>query len=381
MKHWLLGLVILSIAFNACKKKSKPDDSPGVVNWEIVRNFHEDDSYEGAQIEVHNGEIFFSTFGHRGISPGSSGSLSNQLKSTFFYKIGADWYRFAPTDEAVTNLKVFNGKLYGIRLLQPIKSTQPVLSHYFSYVLFTWENNNFNPIDTIEYTDNNHIEKANIGAIHLWENADKLHVVAANAHTARVWELNGNSLIKKTEEWPMSYTGAVAQDNKEVAFTQVIQVVQGQDRTIYNVRGHYYNGASFSTGTEYTFIQDIGFDGIEANTYAACNSSLWGVGFENYKFKNYDNNQVLTGSNKEEVLRGDIWISKNGKLYFMQGYKQNPDGCSGLAIFDGTQIREMDFVLPEPLDPCSKLIDATEENGIVYLLLMNRFQYVIVKSK
>ncbi len=381
MKQSLALIVVAALIFTACKKKNKTDDEPQTPNWEIIQNFHQDDSYVGAKIAVLNGEVFFSTFGQMGIKPGSSGSLDNHLRGTFFYKIGADWYKYATTDEAIITYKVFNGALYGIRHLAPIKSTQPVLQHNNSYVLFRWENNNFKDIDTLEFTNANHIEKSNIGDITLWINNGKLHLVAATAHIARVWELNGNKLVQKTEELPLSYSHAIAVDNKEVAITQVIQNTSGQDRTEFRVRGHYYNGNSFSTGPEYTFIQDIGYNGKDASNYAAINSNIWGIGFEKYKIKNYDNNQLVSSASTNKILRGDILIGNNGKYYIMMGNEKNPGGCAGLAIFDGNAIKEVPFVLPEPLDPCSRLIDATEENGVLYLLLMNRFQYVIVKSK
>lgn len=382
MKSSFTFITLSILLLAACRKKDKPGDTPQAPNWEIVRNFHQDDSYSGgAKITVFNGDVFFSTFGHRGISPGSSGSLNEHLNATFFYQIGAEWYRYATTDEAISNLKAFNGELYGIRHRMSIKTTRPVIQYYNSYILFRWKNNNFEDIDTLEYTDNNLIEKSDIGNITLWAFGGKLHMVATTMTTARIWELSGNQLVKKPEEYNMSCSGTVATDNKEVAFTQVIQLTSGQDRTEYRVRGHYYNNNTFSTGPEYTFISEIGFNSIDAANYAAINSHIWCIGYENDKIKNYDNDQLVQGLSKGKVLRGDILVSNNGNLYMMLGDEKSPGGCAGLAIFDGTVLKEIPFVLPEPLDPCSKLIDATEDNGVVYLLLMNRFQYVIVRSK
>ena len=74
-------------------------------------------------------------------------------------------------------------------------------------------------------------------------------------------------------------------------------------------------------------------------------------------------------------------VANNGKIYIMLGEEKSTEACAGLAVFDGSSVKQIEFKLPTVLDPCSVLTAATEYNGKIYLLLLNRGQFVIVKNK
>ena len=113
----------------------------------------------------------------------------------------------------------------------------------------------------------------------------------------------------------------------------------------------------------------------------AVKGNVWGIGFQGNKLKNLDNNAVLSGLSSGKIFRPSPIVSSNGKIYIMLGEEKAPESCAGLAVFDGVNFKQMGFKLPPLLDPCSILSAATEYNGKTYLLLLNRGQYVIVKSK
>ena len=237
-------------------------------------------------------------------------------------------------------------------------------------------------MDTLEYTNANLINKASLGTLSLWVNQNKLHMVSIATNVA-IWEVVNNHLVKKSEELPVQPTSLVATDNNDISFTQVRQLIISPTRTRYIITGFYYNGAAFSQGKTYDFIveDDTGFSNKEASVYMAVKGNLWGIGFQGNKLKNLDNNAVLSGLSTGRIFRSSPIVTNNGKLYIMLGTEKAPESCAGLAVFDGANIREMEFKLPPVLDPCSILSAATEYNGKTYLLLLNRGQYVIVKNK
>ena len=239
----------------------------------------------------------------------------------------------------------------------------------------------------LEYTNLNHIEKSLLEEPDLWINNNRLYFVATtNGSTTKLWELNSNNKLEAIlgEIFPLPVPRQLT-DNKEIAHTSVHTVIQGYI-TRYYVKGHYFgnNGVLTIGNTHEFYTEQLANGTIYKNNkdvnWHAMNGNLFGMGFEDNKVKNHDHGQIITNISAGKVFRGDIMVRNKGKLYMMLGELQNPSACKGLAIFDGTILKEMPFYLPEPLDPCSRLIDATEYNGKVYLLLNNRNQYAIVES-
>jgi hypothetical protein len=302
-----------------------------------------------------------------------------------FFEKADDWYMNQLPNEAVIALKEFSGDLYGIREKRVAWRTQPLVQYHHSYILFKWENSNYKDLDTLEHRNANQIEKSSLGEVLLWKFNNKLQFIASsNGTSTKVWEIVNDEFVEKPEETSVAMANeAVATDEKEVAYAYVGQQIINSQRTRYVVRGYYYNGSGFSSGNTYEFIveDDTGFSNKDAVAYIAINGGIWGIGNERNKMKNYDNGLIVSGVSAGKVLRGDRIVRNNGKVYLMIGEEKEISACAGLAIFDGTQIKEMPFVLPGVLDPCSKLIDATEHQGKVYLLLENRGQYVVVKNK
>lgn len=374
-------LLLISALFFSCKKNTiNPEEENQTPNWEIVKNFPQSQSYNSANLHIHLENPFVTTFGHFKLNNYST--LNNTFEATFFHQTNGSWYATQRPEEAVIALKTFNGELLGIRERKTIYTTYPVIQYQHSYILFKWENADFTDIDTLEYTNPNLLEKSDIGQITLWENNGKLHLIGTTAHTAKVWILNNNQFEIKPEELNLSFTNVLATDNEEVAFTEVIQTIISPDRTSYKIRGHYYDGSSFTSGQRYEFIieDDTGFSNKDAVSYHAVKGNIWGFGYQGNAVKNYDNNQIVKGISDELIMRGDRVAGKDGKVYVMLGKKGNAVKCNGLAVFDGIQLTEVPFILPDILDPCSQLIDAAEYQGKIYLLLNNKGQYVVVRN-
>ncbi len=388
MKKLLFGIITNMVLFVSCSQDdNETNKNNHTPNWKIVKNFPEDKSYETAKIAVHNGKPYITTYGHSGIIAGSEGAFSNEFSGTFFFLNGNDWYMNVLPDQAVIALKEFNGSLYGIREKKTVFQTSPVLEHQHSYTLFKWENNNYTDLDVLEYTDLYQQEKSMLRYPDLWINNNKLHVVAGTTlSTLKIWEVNSENklVIAHNEISPLPPNDLLITDNKEIAYTSVQTVVEAYI-TRYYVKGHYFNNGTLTIGNTHEFYtEQLVGGGIWNSTkdvsWQAVNGSLFGMGFENNKVKNHDNGQIIANISSGKVFREDIMVRNNGKLYMMLGAENEVSACKGLAIFDGTTFREIPFNLPEPLDPCSRLIDATEHNGKIYLLLNNRGQYVVVES-
>jgi len=290
-------------------------------------------------------------------------------------------------DQAVIALKEFNGELYGIREERTVYRTNPVVEFQHSYTLFKWENNNYTDLDVLEYTNLHYQEKAMLRDPDLWVNNNRLYLVARTSQSAlRIWEVNGSNklVVAHSEISPVAGERLIT-DSKEISFTTVQTIVQGYI-TRYYVTGRYFsNNGTLIQGKTYEFYtEELVGGGVYKSTkdvaYQAINGSLFGMGFEGNKVKNHDSGKIIANISAGKVFRGDIMVRNNGKLYMMLGDEKQVSACKGLAIFDGTSWKEMPFILPEPLDPCSRLIDATEYNGKIYLLLNNRRQYVVVES-
>ncbi len=389
MNKFLIGVMAGIVLFGSCSKDDdKTDNNNHTPNWKIVKNFPEDKSYETAKIAVYNGKPYLTTYGHRGITAGSEGSFSNEFRGTFFFLNGNAWYMNVLPDQAITALKEFKGSLYGIREQRTVSRISPLLEHRYSYTLFKWENNNYTDLDVLEYTDLNHQEKSMLRSPDLWINNNKLHFVAGTTlNTLKIWEVNSDNklIVAHNEISPMPPSDLLITDNKEIAHTSIHTVTEGYI-TRYYVKGHYFsNIGTLTMGNTYEFYTELLANGnvYKSNkdvNWQAVKGNLFGMGFEGKKVKNYDNGQIIANIPAGKVFRGDIMVRNNGKLYMMLGDEKEVADCKGLAIFDGTTLREIPFNLPEPLAPCSRLIDATEYNGKVYLLLNNRRQYVVVES-
>lgn len=365
----------------SCKKDtSKSDTENSAENWEIVQNFPQDKTFEINSLAGHNSEIVYATSGHRVTN--NSSTFNNQFQGSFFYKQASGWMVNQVNNIAPVVIKEWNGALYGIREKRTIRTTIPVVDWEHTYYLFKWENGNYTNLDTLEFTDYNLINKASLGNVSLWVNQNKLHLVSITTNVS-IWEIVNNQLVKKTEELSVQPTSLVATDNNDISFTQVRQLIISPTRTRYIITGFYYNGAAFSQGKTYDFIveDDTGFSNKEASVYMAVKGNLWGIGFQGNKLKNLDNNAILSSLSAGKIFRSSPIVSSNGKVYIMLGEEKAHESCAGLAVFDGTSIKQMGFKLPPVLDPCSILSAATEYNGKTYLLLLNRGQYVIVKSK
>ncbi len=384
-----LFFVLIGAFFLCSCEKSAPENtnSTNTPNWRIVKNFPDDKSYDGARITVHKGAAFITTYGHKGIKAGSDGTLSKTFSGSFFFLKGSDWYLNTLPDQAVVALKEFNGSLYGIREKRTIYRTSPVVVYQHSYTLFKWENSNYADLDVLQYTNMNGIEKSKLEEPDLWINNGKLYFVGTiSGNTTRLWEVsNTNKLVEVPGEiFPLPIPRLLT-DNKEIAHTSIYTVVQGYI-TRYYVKGHYFNSNGvLRIGNMHEFYSEQLVDGTIYKTtkdvnWHAVNENLFGMGYDRSKVKNHDNGSIVGDLINGKIFREDVMIRNNGKLYMMLGDEQQASACKGLAIFDGRVLREIPFNLPEPLDPCSQLINATEENGKIYLLLNNRWQYVLVET-
>lgn len=380
MKAIIIALIVCSTLFSCKKDTAQSGSEDNAENWEIVQNFPQDKTYEINSLAGNNNEIFFASSGHR--ITNNSSNFNNQFQGSFFYKLSSGWMVNQINNIAPVIIKEWNGVLYGIREKRVIRTTIPVVDWEHTYYLFKWENGNYTNLDTLEYTNPNLINKASLGTFSLWVNQNKLHLVS-NTNSVLIWEVVNNQLVKKAEELSVQPNSLVATDNTDISFTRVRQLIISPTRTRYVITGFYYNGSAFSEGKTYEFIveEDTGFSNKEASAYMAVKGNVWGIGFQGNKLKNLDNNAVLSGLSSGKIFRPSPIVSSNGKIYIMLGEEKAPESCAGLAVFDGVNFKQMGFKLPPMLDPCSILSAATEYNGKTYLLLLNRGQYVIVKSK
>ncbi len=388
----IVSLAIASIFIAGCEKNTtSADQDVATPNWEIVQNFPQDQSYDIAKLAVYKGEAFVYTYG-RSLS-GQSGALSDEFTGSFFVKKSdGHYYRNYIQHEAVIALKEFDGSLYGIREKRTIFRTVPVLSYQHSYTLFKWENDNYVDMDVLEYTDLHHQAKSSLGTLLFWVNNNKLHVIGWD-NSPLLWELNSTNKLAKVGATGYLYyeplgTRPLLTDNKEISFTNEYEFAESSSITRRRVHGNYYSSSGTVTkGQVHEFYIQYLADGsvynstVDAAFYQAIDGHLWGLGFEGNKAKNYDTETIIGGISDDKTIRTAIQIPNNGKCYMMLANEKQGTDCAGLAIFDGKALREIPFVLPEPLDPCSKLIDATEYQGKVYMLLLNRGQYVVVKQK
>ncbi len=360
----------------SCIKETKdPAPVSSDPNWEIIQNFPQGESYEFAKLTVFDGRPFVSTFGHYGITPGSSGML-DKFKGSFFYLLPDGWRIYRSTNEAIVDLKVFNNELYGITERKIPFMSGAVQSYHHTYFLFKWVNNDFVNQDTLEFTNKNMITKSSLSATILWENAGKLYMIAENSGTAYGWELSSGQFTDQKEITNINYNSYWAKDNQGIAFTDYRQLNDEFQRTDI-VKGYYYNGGNVVTGKTHTFTKR--HDGTFSNAYdfyAAANGSLYG-------YVDSLLNNIDTETKVEILTPGLIFNSSNikicnGKLYSVVVNRKQ--ACEALGIYDGQTYSQMAFRLPKILDACSKLVDVVEAEGRTYMLLLNRGQYVVVKS-
>ncbi len=383
-----LSLVLL-LSLLSCKKSGEGSDldidggqeTIAQANWEVVRSFDRADSYNGVMVAQFKGQPFVSTFGQRGIAPGSEGSLSDELQSTFYYKIGDVWYIYRAKNEAIIQLKEFNNELYGIRLKQTIASRVPVISYQYEYTLFKWVNNNFSDIDKISHTQPGSIGSSSLDGINFWINQQKLHLVASVSNTIMMWQLQQNKLEKLSLANNFFSGYAVPVDNKEITFTMVSDQVINADRTETTVQGMYYNGTNFRQGNKQLFIVDGPTSTKDAFNYIALNGQLWGLGFQNRNIKSYDSGQIINGAASGQKLSGTLMLPKDGKLYTMVENDKVMGSCEAIAVFDGQSYREIKYKLPAAVDPCARVRDISEDNTSRYTLVLSNFTYYLLKAK
>lgn len=377
-KYYTLFLVSLSLL--ACKKNNEDQkDEQKTPNWEIVKNFPQDKSYASANLTVYGGKVFVNTYGHLSLT----GVSSNEFKGSLYFQKADDWFVNQLPNQGVMALKEFNGELYGIRANIVKRTIVPVsLNYEYSYTLFKWENNDYKDIATLEYTVPGHgFEKADIQDFILWELNKKLYVISSLGY---LWPIESNQFGAMQELHPFSSGSIVGISDKEVTLTQQRTINRpADDGTIIAVKGHYFNGTQVNAGKEYEFLslyrhqtgEELG--NMDA-AYQAMNGHLWGIGHQGNKLKNYDTGEVIGGVSDGKKMVGNPIIRNKGKLYIP--LEDANLKCAGLVVFDGKTLKELPFVLPEILESCPKLIDATEYNGTTYLLLENKKQYVVVKN-
>lgn len=373
----VMSFVIL--VFFSCKKADSPGDKTEAVNWDIYSNYPQDKSYSGAQIAAFNGKVFFSSFGQNGIQPGSSGFL-HDLKGSFFYPIGADKYVYSSSNEAITNLKVFNNELYGITERMIPFMNGAVKSYKHSYFLFKWVNDNFQNLDTLEYTNLHHQENAPLANTILWEFGGKLHLVAGTAGATKIWAVTNNQLVEQTTTESYGTGPYLAIDNEGFSFTSYRQTISTQTYLEEEVRTNYFDGTSLTRGPIHVFFEEDGNPASNKHLfYSAIKSDLYG--YKNNQLRNFDQDKTVAELTDDKRFRteGGYIIGKSGKLYSIIHDMESQ--CRELGIYDGKNFRRLQYQLPEILDPCSKLMDAVENNGTIYLLLLNRGQYVVVYNK
>ncbi|RZK49569.1 MAG: hypothetical protein EOO99_06140 [Pedobacter sp.] len=385
---WSIGFVFMLLLI-ACKKGETdeglaPDgEKPSAIqaNWEVIRSFAREDSYTKVALAQFQGQAFISTYGYSGIGPGSGGSLSDNLRGTYFYKIGADWYRYATTDEAVIQFKVFNNELYGIRLKQTISSRVPVIAYNHEYTLFKWVNNNFSDIAKFSLKPAGQMNGLSLGDLKFWVNQQRLHIVSATNSSILIWQLNGNQLQQIPLEQNFSAKYILPIDNKEVAFTMVTDKIVNPERTETTVQGLYYNGSAFRQGNRQVFIVDGPTSTKDAFNYIAANGQLWGLGYQNRNLKNYDNGQITFGTASGNKISGTLMIPKEGKLYTMVEKETVMGSCEAIALWDGQTYQEIKYVLPSTIDKCSIIQDISVDNAQTYSLVLTNFSYVLLKAK
>lgn len=372
-----IPIVLLALCLSSCIKPEVeedplPSDEP---NWEVIQNFPQGDSYEFLKLAYFDDRPFVTTYGHYGISAGASGSL-HEFKGSFFYLLPDGWRVYRSTNEAIVNIKVFNNQLYGITERKTPYTMGGVQTYQHTYFLFKWVDNNFVNLDTLEFTDKNMISKSSLNTPILWENDDKLYLIAYNTNTVYSWELSSGQFIDYKDVLDISYKTYCAKDNKQIAFTGYNQLNDDFQRTDI-VKGYYYDGSTVETSDTYTFTKR--HDGTFSNAfdfYAAANGSLYG--YVDSLLKNIVTEAEVKKMSPESVFSISNIGSINGKLYSIIGNKQL--SCEVLGIYNGQSYSEIPYRLPAPLDECSKIVDVIEAGGSTYMVLLNRWQYVVVKS-
>lgn len=379
---WILRMYAVStiiICTISCKKEDPSGTKLEAANWEIYSNYPQDKSYSVAKMAILDDKVFLSTYGNFGIQPGSGGSLQD-LKGSFFYSIGANNYVYSSSNEAIINLKIFKNELYGITERMIPFMNGAVKSHKHTYFLFKWKNDNFQNLDTLEYTDLHYQDNSPLTNNILWEHNGKLHMLAKTATELKVWTMIEDQLVEQPTSENISVSQYLAIDNEGISFTSYRQTKSTQTYIEEEVWGNYFNGTTFTKGNVHVFFEE---DGNPASNRHLFYSTVKGelYGFKNNRFQNFDQGKLVVELPEDRKFRteGGYIISKNGKIYSVIGDQQLK--CLELGIYDGQNLRRLNYKLPDILDPCSKLIDAIENNGKFYLLLLNRGQYVIVYNK
>ncbi len=370
----LLTLLCLLMAVLSCEKDGAITDEVKAANWEIVRNFPQDQSYTTAGLAIHDGQVFVTTSGHSGIAPGSGANL-HEFRGSFFYHASGSWYLYRSSNEAIIHLKPFKGALYGIT-----ERKIPFQSGYrHTYYLFKWEKDNFKNLDTLTYTNNNLIQQAPLSQSVLWGFNDKIYwITSASSGLVKIWTIENDRLRAHPSEYPLHYTNFIATDHKHVAFVTLLQL-DSQTRSTHTVTASYFDGTSVNKGKTHTFFSEEGNPASNLwDYYFAAGNHLYGIRPKEIRNLDQDRAVVSLPSDRQFNSGQGYTLLSNGKTYNVISDLRGT--CRELGIFDGQTYRRLDFQLPGLLDPCSKLVDAAEAGGAIYLLLLNRGQYVTVKS-
>ena len=365
-------LFILALSLFACKKNNDDPNESKTPNWEIVKNFPQDKSYANAKLTVYDGKVFVNTY------ETSNGTFTGSL----FFQTTDDWHVNQLPNQGVMALKEYNGTLYGIRAKIVKRNIYPVFLNYeYSYTLFKWENNDYKDIATLEHSDSYGYEKTSISDFILWGFQNKLHLISSSGY---LWTIENDQFGEKQELHSFSSGPMFGINDQEVAVTRTKTISKpADDGTTIVVTGLFFNGTTFTEGTEREFYSVYRHQTGETlgnmdATYQAMNGNLWGIGHQGNKLKNYDTEQVLGGiSDGKSMVNHPIMRNKNKVYIPLVDTKLT---CAGIAIFDGTTLKELPVILPEPLAPCPTIIDATEHNGKTYLLLQSRGQYAVVRN-
>lgn len=378
----LLFFILVGISLHSCSKVvSKDDDSnsgSGSPNWEIIRNFDEKKSYTSVEFTVHNNKLFFSTYGHNGITPGSEGSLHDLLGS-YFYLYNDQWMLYQTTNFAIVQMKVFNNKLYGIREYREPYYAGALKTYRHKYIFYKWEHDNFTDLDSISVINNEQIE---LHKPEFWVHNNKLHLITTlNSTTLKLFDLSNEKLELLSLEFSMSATNRNLVDGGLVSYTLTNTYPVTETLFETEVLGYWFNGSNLQKGNKYLFQEYLDMPERSNNYqyYITIKGTLYG--FKGNEIFNIDDNKKVVASmptDQQFNTSTGYFVSKRGKVLNIGMDKQG--NAKNLYLFDGNKLEKFDYRLPEILDPNSKVMDFIEIDNTIYLVLMNRFQYVIVKS-
>lgn len=300
------------------------------------------------------------------------------LGAPFLFRSQNDWRIYEQAGQRFVTLTSYKGVLYGImEYTQPYQAGQ-LTAYRYTYYLYKWENSGFKNVGEYAYTDHNNVQNSPLQSLQFvkWQNDLRL-VGKTSTGIALLWNLSQDKFKFEREIGNTGRSVYIMPSSDGISFTSYYQINGPFDSFDYT-KWHYFNGQNLEEGELHEFQETL--DGSFDNTYdlyVAFNRTMYG--YRKGELRNIDTDQTLKKLPDGVNYSPGKSCASNGKIYVIAS--RGDADCRSITVFDGTNYKEYGFSLPASLDPCSKLLDAEEVDGKLYLLLLSNRQLVIVSRK